>query len=224
MLIEASHPLARPAPAHDDASPGIDRWVLASSEALDLLRSDTVAADVLDGVGAFTLPFPDDEAVVFFSAEHGFPAQAIRKMLRIRSEGLRGRVRVSAEEDPVSLESLASGPMEPELRTLVLALQLGVVERDDDGVHVTEAMRLPGDLVEAVRTITTDARLRPAREILAARIDDRLADAAGIDRLRQAAEEAGLSPVERRILLETLAEILPEQDPTEPQKVPVEPR
>lgn len=212
MLTEASEPLVRPASDHDAAlaPPEVDRWVLADASMLDLLRSDEATAAVLERTGSRTLEFPDETAVVFISAKHGFPVQAVRKLLALRAEGLRDHDVPSDPDEPVTLESLIGGPMEPALQTLVLARRLGLVEHDGDRLRVTGELSLPGDLVEAVRQLTTSARARPAQRILDTRIDELLQAPDGVERLRKASNTPDLPSIERRIILETLAEVVTE--------------
>lgn len=208
-LVETSQPLARPTTYQPGAS-GVHRWMLAGDAALDLFQDDSAAKSILDRENCRTLRIPDDEAIVFFSAHHGFPAHAIRKLLAFRSEHLHSPGTVPLDDDPVSLEALAVGDTERALRTLILARRLRLVDNDTGGIRVTEGMILPADLAEAVRMITYESQARAAQQVLEARIDELLLSADGSDRLREAAKALDLTPLESKILLEMLAEIAPE--------------
>lgn len=217
MLLEASQPLARPAPLTDADTVSVERWVLATRSTLELFQSNSAAEAVLAQEGCRKLYLPDDETIVFFSAHHGFAAQAIRKLLTFRSASLRDHEIDAIEDEPVSLEALAVGPTGRVLRTLVLALRLGLVEQNARGIRVTDDLMLPADLVDAVRSFTTHAHAQTALRILEDRIDAFLQSPDGLDRLHDAADAPGLSPLERRIVLETLAEVVPEQVPVAPR-------
>jgi hypothetical protein len=211
MLLEASQPLARPAPLTDPGTLTVERWVLANGGALELFGTDPVARTVLDHEGCHALQVPDDEAIVFFAAHHGFAAQAIRKLLMFRSANLCESDNTTIEAEPVSLDALAVGPTAGVLRALVLALRLGLVERDEREIRVSDDLALPADLVEAVRTFTTSAHAQTALRILEDRIDACLQSTDGLDRLHDIADAPDLSPLEMRIILETLAEAVPER-------------
>jgi hypothetical protein len=219
MLIEASQPLARPAPAHPAEPLRASRWVVACESALELLRAHASAAAILDREGCRAQPTSDDDAVVVISVHHGFAAQSIRKLLEFRSESLRGPTATVLDGDePIALDALAVGPTESVLRTLILASRLGLAREEGDEFQVTDDLTLPTDLVEAVRMVTTHARSHTAQQLLEARLDDLLRSVDGVDRLRRAAEMPDLSPTERRVLLEALVDLAPERDLAAPRQ------